>query len=146
MRLRVVRWMVVGFLAMVGALQVQGAAELAPGQELYQRNCGQCHGTFDPSARRQGPIFAAVSPVRLAVALPYGPSLRRVVGRSAGTVQGFSYSRAFLKTLKDVVWTRNNLDRWLTNSQLWVPGSRMFYKQPDPDIRRQIITYLAEQR
>jgi cytochrome c2 len=69
-----------------------------------------------------------------------------VVGRSAGTVQGFSYSRAFLQTLKDVVWRRDNLDRWLTNSQLWAPGSRMFYKQPDPDIRRQIITYLVAQR
>jgi mono/diheme cytochrome c family protein len=72
MRLLVVRWMVVSFLGMVSAQQAQDAAELAPGQELYQRNCGQCHGTFDQSARRQGPIFAAASPVRLAVALPYG--------------------------------------------------------------------------
>ncbi|MDH3604716.1 MAG: c-type cytochrome [Candidatus Tectomicrobia bacterium] len=146
MRLLVVRWMVVSFLGMVGAQPAQGAAELAPGQELYQRNCGQCHGTFDQSARHHAPTFAAVSQVRLAVALPYGPSLRGVVGRAAGTVQGFSYSRAFRDTLKDVVWTRGNLDRWLTNSQQWVPGSRMFYKQPDPDIRRQIITYLEAQR
>ena len=146
MRLLVVRWMVVSFLGMLGVLPAQGAAELASGQELYQRNCGKCHGTFEPSARHQAPTFAAVSQVRLAVALPYGPSLRGVVGRSAGTVQGFSYSRAFREMLKDVVWTRGNLDRWLTNSQLWVPGSRMFYKQPDPDIRRQIITYLEDQR
>jgi cytochrome c len=41
-----------------------------------------------------------------------------------------------------VVWNHDTLDRWITDSQAWVPGSRMFYQQPDAEIRRQIITYL----
>jgi hypothetical protein len=35
---------------------------------------------------------------------------------------------------------------WITNSQAWVPGSMMFYEQPDPEIRRKIITDLEANR
>ena len=79
---------------------------------------------------------------RFAFAPPYGPNLRGVYGRRAGTVQGFPYSRAFLNALQGMVWNRTTLDVWLTNTQAWVPGVRMFYKQPDPEIRRKIIMYL----
>jgi cytochrome c2 len=79
---------------------------------------------------------------RLAVAPPYGPSLRAVYGRQAGTVPGFAYSRAFKNILQGVVWDRGTLDVWIMDSQAWVLGSMMFYKQPDPDIRHKIIVYL----
>jgi cytochrome c2 len=79
---------------------------------------------------------------RIAVAPPYGPSLRDVYGRQAGSVPGFAYSRAFKSILQGVVWNRGTLDVWIMDSQAWVPGSMMFYKQPDPDIRRKIIAYL----
>ena len=79
---------------------------------------------------------------RVAVAPPYGPSLRGVYGRQAGTVPGFAYSRAFKQILQGVVWDRSTLDVWIMDSQARVPGSMMFYKQPDPDIRRKIIAYL----
>jgi cytochrome c len=65
-----------------------------------------------------------------------------VYGRQAGTLTGFAYSRAFKNLLQGVVWDRGTLDAWMMDSQAWVPGSMMFYKQPNPDIRRQIITYL----
>ena len=35
-----------------------------------------------------------------------------------------------------------SLDVWITNTQKWVPGVYMFYKQPDPAVRRKIILYL----
>jgi len=83
---------------------------------------------------------------RVAVAPPYGPSLRGVYGRQAGTVPGFTYSRAFTQILQGVVWDRSTLDAWIMDSQAWVPGSMMFYKQSDPDLRRKIITYLEANR
>jgi cytochrome c2 len=83
---------------------------------------------------------------RLAVAPPYGPSLRGVYGRLAGTVADFLYSRDFRRTLEGVVWNRDTLDIWIKDSQAWVPGSLMFYTQPDPEIRRKIITYLSVAR
>jgi cytochrome c len=83
---------------------------------------------------------------RVAIAPPYGPSLRGVYGRQAGTVPGFAYSRAFKQILQGVVWDRSTLDVWIMDSQTWVPGSLMFYKQSDPDLRRKIITYLEANR
>jgi len=83
---------------------------------------------------------------RLAVAPPYGPSLRGVYGRQAGTVPGFTYSSAFKQIMQGVVWDRSTLDVWIRDSQAWVPGSIMFYKQPDADVRRKIITYLETSR
>jgi cytochrome c len=82
----------------------------------------------------------------MVVAPPYGPPLRGVYGRPAGHIAGFNYSRAFRQKLQRVVWNRETLDTWITDSQAWVPGSLMFYKQPDPEIRRKILTYLEANR
>jgi len=79
---------------------------------------------------------------RLAFAPPFGPSLRGVYGRAAGSVEGFQYSYTFLKTLKGMEWNDAALDVWITSPQAWVPGVYMFYKQPDPEVRRKIILYL----
>jgi cytochrome c2 len=85
---------------------------------------------------------AAEPATRLAMAPPFGPNLRGVYGRLAGTVPGFTYSRAFRKVLHGMVWNSSSLDVWLTDTQAWVPGVRMYYKQPNPEIRRKIILYL----
>lgn len=79
---------------------------------------------------------------RIAFAPPFGPNLRGVVGRPAGSVEGYSYSKTMMSTLKGMVWNEAALNVWITNPQAWVPGVYMFYKQPDPEIRRKIILYL----
>ena len=83
---------------------------------------------------------AAGGPV--AFAPPFGPHLRGIIGRPAGSVEGFGYSSTMLKTLKGMEWTEAALDVWITNTQAWVPGVYMFYKQPNAEIRRKIILYL----
>ncbi len=84
----------------------------------------------------------AAEAVRIAFSPPYGPNLRGIYGRPAGTIQGFVYSSAFLKSLKGMEWNDASLDVWITNTQKWVPGVYMYYKQPDPEVRRKIILYL----
>ena len=119
------------------------SGERADGQTLYLSNCSNCHGVV---ARPRHATRLDVTPVpvtvQLAVALPPGPTLRGVLGREAGTVPGYQYSRAFLAALRGVVWTRATLDRWITDTRAWVPGAIMVYHQPDPDIRARIIDYL----
>jgi hypothetical protein len=100
------------------------------------------YASLRPAMRYPSAPVLATDDERLAVAPPYGPSLRGVYGRQAGTLTGFAYSRAFKNLLQGVVWDRGTLDVWIMDSQAWVPGSMMFYKQPNPDMRRQIITYL----
>src|SRR5262245_4388959 len=106
---------------------------LVSGNSVYTQRWRALHS---PAA----PVLTAAE--RLAVAPPYGPSLRGVYGRQAGSIPGFAYSRAFKSILQGVVWDHGTLDVWIMDSQAWVPGSMMFYKQPDPDIRRKIIAYL----
>ena len=63
-----------------------------------------------------------------------------VVGRTAGTVPDFNYS----KVLKGsgVVWTEETLDKWLANPQAFIPGQRMNFKVVDPADRADLIAYL----
>lgn len=118
------------------------SAEPADGQALYLANCSNCHGVVTPGG--QGRLDSAPIPVavRLAVVLPFGPTLNAVLGREAGTVPGYQYSRAFLGALRGMVWTRAALDRWISDTVAWVPGAFMVYRQPDPAIRARIIDYL----
>lgn len=88
------------------------------------------------------PSHANSTDQRIAVAMPYGPNLRGIVGRPAATVEGYIYSETMLKTLKGMEWSEAALNVWLTDTQGWVPGVYMFYKQEDPEIRRKIILYL----
>ena len=110
------------------------------------------HSVYRGNDRRRPIVHAPFSisfPVAasgVAVAPPYGPPLRGVYGRQAGSVPGFAYSRAFKQILQGIVWDSQTLDRWITDSQAWVPGSLMFYAQPDAEMRRQIIAYVQANR
>jgi len=73
-----------------------------------------------------------------------GPRHRGVVGRRAGSVPGYAYSPALRSS--DLVWDRNNLDRWLTNPQALVPGTKMFFAMPSAQDRADVIAYLAAQK
>jgi len=111
-------------------LDVQAFAQTAPalhgdskqGMALYQ-GCMGCHSLDDNDV---------------------GPKHRGVVGRRAGTVPGFSYSPALRNS--GLTWDEETLDRWLTNPQKLVPGSRMFYSVANAQNRADIIAYLREQR
>lgn len=95
------------------------AADAAHGEEIYNSRCIACHS---PDANR------------------VGPKHRGVVGRTAGTVPDFNYSKAVKSS--GVVWTEDALDKWLTNPQALIPGQRMNFKVADPADRADLIAYL----
>jgi cytochrome c2 len=119
----------------------------APRQQLVrlalQSSVGHTRVDVAPAVAAPEPgTTSAGNHEQLAFAPPFGPPLRGVYGRPAGSVEGFQYSTTFLSTLKGMEWNDAALDVWITNTQAWVPGVYMFYKQPDPEIRRKIILYL----
>jgi len=76
-----------------------------------------------------------------AVANP-GPDLRGVLGRPAGRVPGYRYSRA-MRTAR-IVWDAATLDAFIANPQAVVPGTTMPYAgEPDAGRRAEIIAALS---
>jgi cytochrome c len=70
-----------------------------------------------------------------------GPNLFGIVGRPAGTYVGFNYSAAMKSS--GIVWTAEELDRFLTSPQTRVPGTAMtLFGIDDPASRKEIIDYL----
>lgn len=71
-----------------------------------------------------------------------GPHLNGVIGRKAGTVQGFNYSPAMKRA--NVVWDTSTLENYIDNPQKAMPGNRMpFAGLPDEAKRAAIAAYLA---
>lgn len=95
------------------------AADATHGEEIYNSRCVACHS---PDANRVGPRH------------------RGVVGRTAGSLPDFKYSKAVKGS--GVVWDEQTLDKWLANPQAFIPGQRMNFKVADPLDRADIIAYL----
>src|SRR5258707_13785652 len=107
-----------------GAQMPLPAAKPPDGGTLFKQQCATCHTTNLSDPVRQG------------------PSLFKIVGRSAGKIDGFHYSAGFAKA--DFVWDEARLDAWLTNPQEMIPGAVMAYRQSRPDTRAAVIAYLKE--
>jgi len=95
------------------------AGDAVHGEEIYNSRCVACHS---PDANR------------------VGPKHRGVVGRTAGSLPDFNYSKAVKNS--GVVWDDQTLDKWLTNPQAFIPGQRMNFKVADPADRADLIAYL----
>ena len=71
-----------------------------------------------------------------------GPFLNGVVGRPAGTVEGYKYSIALENS--ELVWTVSNLNLWLFDNLLLVPGNKEAVPSLKKDQQRaDVISFLA---
>ena len=95
---------------------VQGDAN--HGKTLYQA-CAACHSVDENDI---------------------GPMHRGVVGRRAGSVPDYNYSAALKNS--GITWDAAQLDRWLINPSAMVPGTKMFFKLDDAQMRADVIAYL----
>ena len=76
-----------------------------------------------------------------------GPILNGIVGRKAGTIAGFTYSEANTEAgAKGVVWTEDNLFKYLENPAAFMPGNKMVFAGVKNESDRQdLIAYLKQQ-
>jgi cytochrome c len=122
----------IGFGCCGAALIVRTAGAQMPlppakppdGPTLFKQQCATCHTSNVSDPIRQG------------------PSLFGIIGRRAGTAEGFHYSAGFAKA--DFTWDATRLDAWMTNPQGMIPGAVMAYRQSKPEVRAAIIDYLKE--
>jgi cytochrome c len=109
------------------AANAQTAAEALSGdalrgKALYQA-CSACHSLDDNDI---------------------GPKHRGVLGRRAGSVPDYAYSPALKAS--GLTWDPANLDRWLSNPQALVPGTKMYFLLANPQSRADVIAYLTQQK
>ncbi|MCG8443151.1 MAG: cytochrome c family protein [Caulobacterales bacterium] len=106
--------------AILAALE---AGDAQSGENVY-RLCMACH-TLDEGAHR------------------VGPSLYGIIGRTAGTIEGFRYSPANRDSA--VTWTEANLFVYLENPQAFIPRTIMaFPGLRTPEQRADVIAYMRE--
>ena len=113
-------------LALFAALAPCGAlaeGDSARGRELYETRCIGCH---------------SIEADRI------GPRHRGLIGRRAGSVEGFDYSPALRAAT--LVWDATTLDRWLAGPEAAIPGQRMNYTVNDARDRADLIAYLVTAR
>lgn len=109
-------------LAATGTASANGEAE--DGEKIFKRSCSSCH------------VAAKDGPKRL------GPTMFGVVGRKAGTVEGFRYSEANKNS--GVTWTPEVLDKYLADPKKFIPGTTMaFAGLKKDDDRADVIAYLS---
>ena len=107
----------VALSAVTVVAQDRPAGDLSRGRSLFEKRCTTCHENSD-----------------------MGPKYRGLIGRKAGTVAGFDYSKALQE--KGIVWSEELIDQWLTNPDKLVPGNLMGFRVRDAQERADIIAYL----
>lgn len=115
--------MALGAAAPVGAMTEAGVMALSKaGQIMFEHRCRSCHAD-DPAAKS------------------YGPPLVGVVGRKAGSIEGYAYSDAMKAS--SIVWTEDALRAWMANNDGFMPGTRMRHVGvTDPTEQDFILAYL----
>jgi cytochrome c len=112
----------VAVLTLAGAIASSGYAQDVEHGKSVLKACAACHATDHANS--------------------VGPGLGGIIGRKAGTVPGFRYSRAMKNS--GIVWDEKTLDAYLESPQKVVPGNRMpFAGLEDTQGRADLVAYLA---
>jgi cytochrome c len=112
-------------LVFMWTVSASAQADVANGQTLFNQKCANCHSlSADPAHGAMG------------------PNLMGVIGRTAGTVEGWTFSPA-LKDSK-LVLNEENLNKWLNDPEGTVPGTVMTVKVPNKFEREDLIGYIKK--
>ena len=119
-------WLAFPLAAAGVLLACAAAAQDDAGQLMFNNACRTCHVVKQGDNR-------------------LGPNLYRIIGRLAGSVDGYAYSSAFENA--GFVWDEENLDRFIANPEQAVPGNNMkpFGGISSKEDRAKIIGFLRAQ-
>ncbi len=100
-----------------------GASEADPIRgQLVWRKCQSCHTTELGGRNRTGPRLAGI------------------FSRQAGSLPDYRYSEALKRS--GIIWTDETLDAYLKDSEIFVPGTKMYGGLSFARDRADLIAYL----
>ena len=116
-------------MAILVAVATPAVAQNVENGEQIFRKCRACHQVGDGAKNFVGPV------------------LNNIMNRPAGSVEGYNYSAANKEAgQKGLVWTEENLFRYLENPAVFMPKTKMaFAGLKDDADRRDLIAYLKSQ-
>lgn len=73
-----------------------------------------------------------------------GPNLFGIIGRTSGTLQNFTYSRAMRNA--GIVWDQKSLSQYLIKPKSFIPGTKMAFRGLDTTEEiNNVVAYITEQ-
>jgi cytochrome c len=114
-------------MALLPALASSQDGSAEAGADVFKK-CRACHDV-GPSAKNK-----------------VGPLLNGIIGRKAGTIEGFSYSEANKKAgAGGLEWTEQIMFDYLEKPLSYMPGTKMaFAGLKDPQDRKDVVAYLKQ--
>lgn len=108
-----------------GWAAAEDLGDVARGKKLFEK-CAGCHQVGNGAENGIGPV------------------LNGLFGRSAGSVDGFRYSKAFTRAgAKGLEWHADTLASFIAKPKALVPGTRMsFDGYEDPGDQADLVAYL----
>jgi cytochrome c len=101
-----------------------GAADPKAGEAVF-RKCQACHAVGEEAQTKLGPV------------------LNGLIGRKAGTYEGYTYTDANKNS--NIVWDEATLAKYLKNPTAMIPGTKMLFAGlPKDQEIEDVIAYLKQ--
>ncbi|MEJ8473590.1 cytochrome c family protein [Roseibium algae] len=119
--------MIAGATLLAFSVQANAEGDAAKGEKVFKK-CKACHAVGADAKNK------------------VGPELNGIIGRPAGSVEGFKYSKALMeKAAEGFVWDEAELMAFLTKPKKYLPKTKMAFaglrKEAD---RENIVAYLKQ--
>ena len=112
---------VIGMIIIILTVSIANTADPVKGKKVFKK-CVVCHSLQEGKNK-------------------IGPSLYNLLGRKAGSVDGYKYSKAMKNS--DVVWDEESLDKFLTKPRKFIKKTKMSFRGiKKKSLRDDIISYL----
>ena len=97
---------IIGMILIILTVSIAYAADPVKGKKVFKK-CVVCHSLQEGKNK-------------------IGPSLYNLLGRKAGSVDGYKYSKAMKNS--GVVWNEESLDKFLTKPRKFIPKTKMSFR------------------
>ena len=97
---------VTGTITTILIFSIANAADPVNGKKVFKK-CAACHSLQEGKNK-------------------IGPPLNNLLGRKAGSVEGYKYSKAMKNS--GVVWDEESLDKFLTKPRKFIPKTKMSFR------------------
>ena len=114
-------FIIIGMILIILTVSIANTADLVKGKKVFKK-CVACHSLEEGKNK-------------------IGPPLNNLLGRKAGSVEGYKYSKAMKNS--GVVWDEESLDMFLTKPRKFIKKTKMLFRGiKKKSLRDDIISYL----